>query len=84
MFLHIGRDISVEYKKILGIFDFYDTKSPIIKQIINKKLFVDKPFEYISKEDVVSCIVTDDKIFFSNISSSTLKKRAENLFSSME
>lgn len=79
MFLHVGNDILVEYNKIIGVFDMAD--STVSRNIKEKKLFTDKQVIYISKQDIKSCILTAEKIYFSNISSTTLMKRSNSILS---
>jgi len=71
MYLHLGLDVMIENKKIIGIFDLQTIKKDFWQKFTEEKAF--------SKE-YVSCILTSDGIFFSEISSTTLQKRAENLF----
>ena len=77
MFLHVGSDILVEYNKIIGVFDMGD--SLVSMNIKHKELFADKQAVYISKQDIKSCILTADKVYFSNISPGTLMKRSNNV-----
>lgn len=76
MFLHIGNDVLIEHGKIIGIFDMVDTT--ISKHIRERKLFAEKKEIQISK-DIKSCILTDNEVYYSNISSTTLKKRSNNV-----
>lgn len=76
MFLHIGSDVLIEYEKIIGIFDMVDTT--VSKHIKEKKLFAEKKEIYISK-DIKSCILTNNEVYYSNISSTTLKKRSNSV-----
>lgn len=77
MFLHVGNDVLIEYNKIIGVFDMVDTT--VAKHIKEKNLFANKKAIYISNQDIKSCILTDEKIYYSNISSSTLKKRSNSV-----
>lgn len=79
MFLHVGNDILVEYNKIIGVFDM--ANSIVSKHIKERDLFADKQAVYISEQDIKSCILTAEKIYFSNISSTTLMKRSNNILS---
>lgn len=77
MFLHVGNDILIEYNKIIGVFDMDD--SLVSKHIKKKELFADKQAVYISEQDIKSCILTVEKIYFSNISPATLMRRSSNV-----
>lgn len=81
MFLHLGKDVLVDYKDILGIFDVADKNSALMKKIKKKQILTTSDNEYLADDNTVSCIVTCNKIYFSNISACTLKKRAESYLS---
>jgi len=77
MFLHLGVDTTVPLKNIIGIFELKTTKSKNTDDYFdnirkNKK----KDMIDISGHEAKSFIVTDKAIYFSAISSTTLKKRA--------
>lgn len=77
MFLHLGGEVTIPQKEILGIFDYKIAKrSPVSKEFLDlartDKLLV----EIAGPENIKSFIITDNKIFFSPISSTTLQKRA--------
>lgn len=77
MFLHLGGEVSVPQKEILGIFDFEAAKkSPVTKEFLelarNDKIVV----EIAGPQQIKSFIITNTKVFFSPISSTTLQKRA--------
>lgn len=73
MYLHIGLDIMIDARKIIGIFDIKTFKSDFLKNIAK----TNSSF----KESYSSYIITDEEIFFSEISSITLKRRFDNIFS---
>jgi len=78
MFLHLGSDIVVPGKEVLGIFDletFSDKYSAKFLNTISFKM----PIEKIGEDSYKSLVLTDKKIFLTPISSLTLKKRWENL-----
>ena len=67
MYLHIGLDLMLEGKQIIGIFDI--------------ALFKTDEKEKISlKKNYSSFILTDTKVYFSEISAVTLKKRMDNQY----
>lgn len=71
MYLHIGLDVMIENKKVIGIFDLQTVKKDFLQKFTNKESDLD---------NYVSCVLTSEGIFFAEISSTTLQKRAENLF----
>jgi len=75
MFLHLGADTVIPLRSVIAILDLKITNSAITNQYINniktKKNFID-----ISENSAKSFIITDENIYFSAISSHTLKKRA--------
>ena len=83
MYLHIGKDFSIEYKSIIGIFDIESLKrTKTYKNIFNtlKNNVVD-----ISEGNNKTIILTKEKnvvkAYISNILSNTLEKRIEeNIF----
>ena len=81
MFLHIGNDVLIKYKDIIGIFELQGNLSEVHKQIQAYNLFNDRQHIYINKKDIKSCVLTDRNVYFSNISSITLKRRGQTLLS---
>ena len=81
MFLHLGNNVVINSNKIIGIFDLQDDLSSINRDLKENILFVDKKKSFASKKEIKSCVLTDDSVYFSHISSGTLKKRAENILS---
>ncbi|MEI3604454.1 DUF370 domain-containing protein [Pseudogracilibacillus sp. SE30717A] len=76
MFIYIGNDDVVESKKIIIILDYQLTySSPKLRQLINKHKEEDSIHG--SEEDAKSVIITEDCIYYSPFSTSTLKKRDE-------
>ncbi|KOA20314.1 hypothetical protein CLHOM_13100 [Clostridium homopropionicum DSM 5847] len=84
MFLHLGENVVVPLKDIIGIFDIettmYSTDTIQFLRMAEEDGFVER----ISKESAKSFIVAEvdkkSKIYLSPISSSTLTKRTENMF----
>ncbi len=75
MLIHIGGDTFVNLQQVIGIFNVHAHESSNIKFFIDQSV-KKKAAEYVEPGEVKSCIVTDEKIYFSSISSATLKKRA--------
>lgn len=77
MFLHLGGDCMVKLEEVIMVINAENTaKSHNIVDFFNNKK--DKKIEIykIDGENVKSVIITDKKIYYSPISSQTLKKRA--------
>lgn len=79
MFLHLGEDVIILKSSILGIFDYEKLNRSVISQEFLKKL-TKKKKEFICKKDKIKTfIVTEDKVYYSPISSSTLLKRSDQI-----
>ncbi|MBM7606736.1 DUF370 domain-containing protein [Metabacillus litoralis] len=75
MYIHLGDNFVVPSKEVVMILDRQSSlESPIVDEFFTKQQ--DKIVE-LSSGDAKSIIVTFDKIYFSPLSSGTLKKRAE-------
>lgn len=72
MYLHLGLDMMIDARKIIGIFDIKTFKNDLFSHI-NKE-------NGVIQENSSSYVLTDKEIFFSEISPLTLKKRFENMF----
>ncbi len=78
MYLHIGSSVVVPMVEILGIFDLSLMSSGSTKEFLQSK--GDKKVVITTKkEESKSFIVTTDKIYFSPIAPTTLKKRVESI-----
>ncbi|APH48111.1 DUF370 domain-containing protein [Bacillus amyloliquefaciens] len=74
MYIHLGDDFVVSTRDIVGIFDCKVNVSPIVEEFLDRQ-----------KEKVVpsvngtpkSIVVTIENIYYSPLSSGTLKKRAQ-------
>ncbi len=75
MLIHIGGDTVVKLDAIIGIFTVHMKESPNSKAFIDKSM-MDNAVEFVEPGEIKSCVVTDKKIYYSPISSITLKKRA--------
>src|SRR5690625_6117941 len=75
MFIHIGNNNAIRSRDIVSIIDYDVIKSSSIleEMIQNKKenKMVKGP-----RENAKSVIITDDKVYYSSLSVSTLKKRS--------
>jgi hypothetical protein len=79
MFIHLGGEKIIRASELIAIFDLSMEKtSKISKQFISHAE-KEKKIEMIGEEDSKSLVVTINKVYYSPISSSTLKKRANQL-----
>ncbi|OEF99632.1 hypothetical protein BHF71_08030 [Vulcanibacillus modesticaldus] len=75
MFIPIGGEVVVSTKDIVAIIDANEVN------VKNNILFIekvenDKQVEKITTDDIKSFVITNDKVYYSPISISTLKRRA--------
>ncbi len=77
MFLHLGGDVSVLRKDIIGIFDIFSTyKSTISKEFMEVAEGEKTIIKVSLTEKNKSFILVGDKVYLSPISSGTLQKRS--------
>jgi len=81
MYLHLGRDVEVPFSEIVGIFDL-DTVS-VSKRTRSFLSSAEKKKQVVNVSDDIpkSCVICSaggkTRVYISQISSATLKKRAE-------
>lgn len=84
MFLHLGENVVVPLKDIIGIFDLeatmYSTDTIQFLRMAEEDGFVERITKENPKSFVVAEVNKKSKIYLSPISSSTLTKRTENMF----
>ena len=82
MYLHLGQDVSVSSKNIIGIMDLESTSMSKISReflkIIEEEGFVRNVSEDIPKSYVICEIDGKSVVYITNISSRTLEKRFNN------
>ncbi|MCC8016175.1 MAG: DUF370 domain-containing protein [Clostridiales bacterium] len=80
MYLHIGEDVVINSKKIIGIFDM-DT-STVNKATRNflAKAEKENKIIYVSYDLPKSFVVSEDKIYVSPLNTATLLKRTRQEF----
>ncbi|MFD2672220.1 extracellular matrix regulator RemB [Marinicrinis sediminis] len=79
MFIHLGGEKVIRASELIGIFDLsIEDVSKISKQFI-QQAHANKKVETIGEESPKSMVIAMDKIYYSPISSATLKKRAKHL-----
>lgn len=80
MFLHLGGDVAVLQKDIIGIFDIESTQRSAISREFMEIASNEKAVIRISPtEQNKSFILVGDKVYLSPISSATLQKRRMGL-----
>lgn len=80
MFIHLGGEKIIRASELIGIFDLSIEKTSKVTKQFTSYAVKEKKVEIIGEEECKSLVVTLDKIYYSPISSSTLKKRAHHLF----
>ena len=79
MYIHLGGERIIRSSELIAIFDIsIEKSSKISKQFVNH-VKLEKTLVSIGEEEAKSIVVTKDTVFYSPISSSTLKKRV-NVF----
>ncbi len=78
MFLHLGGDVTVLRKDIVGIFDLESTKNPITKEFLEIAKNEHSIIKIMDKQPSKSFIIVGDNVYYSPISSNTLQKRTLN------
>lgn len=79
MFIHLGADKIIRASELIAIFDLSIEKSSKISKQFIQQANKDKRTEVIGEEECKSLVVTRHKVYYSPISSTTLKKRANQL-----
>jgi hypothetical protein len=79
MFIHLGSDKIIRASELIAIFDLSIEKSSKISKQFIQQANKDKRIEVIGEEECKSLVVTRNKVYYSPISSTTLKKRAHQL-----
>ncbi|WP_442602512.1 extracellular matrix regulator RemB [Paenibacillus sp. KN14-4R] len=79
MFIHLGGEKIIRSAELVAIFDLSIEKSSKISRSFIVEANKTKQIEVISEEDSKSLVVTTNKVYYSPISSTTLKKRAHQL-----
>ena len=83
MFLHLGADTVVLLKNVIAINDLKMVKSNINNEFLDN-MRKGKQVIDVSERNAKSIVITDDGVYLSGISALTLKKRAGNVFDTME
>ncbi|MBC8080327.1 MAG: DUF370 domain-containing protein [Gorillibacterium sp.] len=79
MYIHLGGERIIRSTELIAIFDLsIEKNSKISKQFLTEAA-KNKKTEVIGEEESKSLVVTVDKVFYSPISTVTLKKRCVHL-----
>ncbi|MCD1261791.1 DUF370 domain-containing protein [Paenibacillus athensensis] len=79
MFIHLGGEKIIRASELIAIFDLSIEKSSKISKQFIQQAGKEKRIEVIGEEECKSLVVTESKVYYSPISSTTLKKRANHL-----
>ncbi|WP_270167037.1 extracellular matrix regulator RemB [Paenibacillus sp. SYP-B4298] len=78
MYIHLGGEKIIRARELVAIFDIsIEQSSKLSKQFVAGAL-KRKDVEVIGEEESKSIVITKQKVYYSPISSSTLKKRAHS------
>ena len=77
MYLHLGVDYMVKNSEIIAIFNLNHPQSVVYDDFVKK---YGSRYKVVDASGYYSCVLTDDTMNLSSISSVTLKKRAESGF----
>jgi len=79
VFIHLGGEKIIRSSELIAIFDLSIEKSSKISKQFIAEAARGKKIEIIGEEECKSLVVTQGKVYYSPISSMTLKKRANQL-----
>ncbi|GAB2717243.1 extracellular matrix regulator RemB [Paenibacillus thermoaerophilus] len=79
MFIHLGGEKVIRSSELIGIFDLSIERSSKISKHFVQQASLENRIEIIGEEESKSLVVTRSRVYYSPISSSTLKKRAESI-----
>jgi len=77
MFIHLGGEKIIRAAELIAIFDVSIEASSKVSKSFLAHALKEKRTEAIGEEEPKSLVVTVDKVYYSPISSTTLKKRAQ-------
>ncbi|WP_276356536.1 extracellular matrix regulator RemB [Cohnella caldifontis] len=79
MYIHLGGEKIIRTSQVVAIFDISIEHSSKLSRQFVAQAQKNRGVETIGEEEPKSIVLTDDRVYFSPISSSTLKKRAHHL-----
>ncbi|GGA47416.1 extracellular matrix regulator RemB [Paenibacillus physcomitrellae] len=77
MYIHLGGEKVVSSRELVAIFDISIEKSSKISKQFVTSMLEGKKMVQISEEEAKSIVVTERTVYYSPISSATLKKRCD-------
>jgi len=80
VYLHLGVDYMVKNSEIIAIFNLNHPQSQVYSEYVQKYGSHYQIVDASGGEGYYSCVLTNDTMYLSSISSITLKKRAESGF----
>jgi regulator of extracellular matrix RemA (YlzA/DUF370 family) len=80
MFIHLGEDILIKSNEVIAIFDYNLVEEDDINRSFVDRCLEEKKLIDVGEKSTKSIIVTDDYIYFSPFSPTTLKKRSQSNF----
>lgn len=84
MFLHLGENVVIPIKDVIGIFDIetsmYSSDTTQFLRLAEEDGFVEKITNEHPKSFVIAEVDNKSKVFLSPISSATLTKRSQNIY----
>ncbi len=75
MFIHLGGDVTIAANAVIAIIDVKHTQNDATQEFLNHMKTTGKLYR-IEEKDSKSYVITDDCVYISPISATTLKKRA--------
>jgi hypothetical protein len=79
MYIHLGGEKIIRTSQVVAIFDISIEQSSKLSRQFVAQAQKNREVETIGEEDPKSIVVTQGKVYYSPISTSTLKKRAHYL-----
>ena len=79
MYIHLGGEKIIRTSQVVAIFDISIEQSSKLSRQFMAQAQKNRGVETIGEEEPKSIVVTDERVYYSPISTSTLKKRARYL-----
>jgi hypothetical protein len=79
MYIHLGGEKIIRTSQLVAIFDVSIEQSSKLSRQFVAQAQKKREVELIGEEEPKSIVVTEEKVYYSPISTSTLKKRAHHL-----
>lgn len=79
MYIHLGGEKIIRTSQLVAIFDISIEQSSKLSRQFVAQAQKNRVVETIGEEDPKSIVVTEERVYYSPISTSTLKKRAHYL-----